>query len=171
MAFAQIQAAPFLPLPWRAIRDQACCVSKAFTREDADASFSVPPPSSRSAPHPLTAYGARLLRLRRSELDNDDEHAVLHARLQAILDHAFVLDPAGGERVALGARVVLRSEANAERTVVLVTPDEVGFVPSGISAAAPLGRALVGSRAGESVTVELPRGTEELTIVAVDWPS
>jgi transcription elongation GreA/GreB family factor len=54
--------------------------------------------------------------------------------------------------------------------VVIVTPDEVGLVPSAISAASPLAQALLGARVGDTVEVELPRGLEELTVVAIEWP-
>ena len=142
-------------------------MSKAFTREDADAGFEVPPPSARLSEHRLTAYGARIVRDRLAELGPDGAGA---DRLRALLDHAEVVEPAGADRAALGARVRVRSEKGVERVVVIATPDEVGLVPSAISVASPLASALIGTRAGDVVELELPRGTEELTVLAIDWP-
>jgi transcription elongation GreA/GreB family factor len=149
-------------------------VAKAFTREDADASFEAPPPAARLSEGRLTAYGARLVRDRLAELErggaaNDSARAL--DRLRDLLDGAEVLDPARAEHVALGARVTVRSEKGAPRTVVIVTPDEVGLVPSGISAASPLAQALLGAEVGDTVELELPRGTEELTVTSIEWPT
>lgn len=154
-------------------RGHAVPVSKAFTREDEDAGFAVPARPGRLSEARLTAYGARIVRERLADLERSGaaaEGALAADRLRELLDSAEVLDPAGAERVALGARVVVRSEDGKERTVVLVTPDEVGLVPSAISAASPLAQALLGARIGETVELDLPRGTEELTILTIDWP-
>jgi transcription elongation GreA/GreB family factor len=146
-------------------------VSKAFTREDADASFEAPPPAARLSEARLTAYGARLLRERLAELERTGDAAESALRLRELLGRAEVVAPAGAEHAALGARVMTRSVAGTARAVVIVTPDEVGLVPSAVSAASPLARALLGARVGETVEVELPRGLEELTVTAIEWPS
>ncbi len=87
---------------------------------------------------------------------------------RALLDGAEIVEPAGGERAALGARVRFRDGRGRERAVVIVGPDEVGVVPGGVSAFAPLGQALVGARAGDDVVVET--NDEELAVLAVEWP-
>ncbi|MDB4936880.1 MAG: hypothetical protein JWP87_3852 [Labilithrix sp.] len=157
-----------LALETRADRAHVELVSKAFTREDADASFEAPPPTARLSEGRLTAYGARIARDRLAELERESHGA---ARLRELLEGAEVLDPAGADHVALGARVTLRTDKGAQRTVVIVTPDEVGLVPSGVSAASPLARALLGARAGDTVELDLPRGPEELTVTSIDWPT
>lgn len=153
-------------------RGHAVRVSKAFTREDANASFEAPARSGRLSEARLTAYGARIARERLADLEREGtgEGALAVDRLRALLDSAEILEPAGAERVAIGARVRIQLENGKQRVVVLVTPDEVGLVPSAISAASPLAQALLGARTGEAVEVELPRGTEEVTVLAIDWP-
>ncbi|MDB5218914.1 MAG: Transcription elongation factor GreB [Myxococcaceae bacterium] len=153
-------------------------MSKAFTREDADASFDAPVPTARLSESRLTAYGARIVRDRLSELERKDasspsvDSTLAVTRLRDLLGSAEVVDPAGADHVALGARVTVQSDkSDVERTVVIVTPDEVGLVPSGISAASPLAQALLGAMPGDTVELDLPRGTEELTIVAIEWPT
>jgi transcription elongation GreA/GreB family factor len=153
-------------------------MSKAFTREDADASFDTPArgdrPGHAVGSHArLTAYGARIARERLAELERGGppaEGALAVERLRELVEGAVVVDPAGADHVALGARVRVRAEDGKERVVVLVTPDEVGLVPSAISAASPIAQALLGASVGETVELELPRGTEELTVLALEWP-
>ncbi len=140
-------------------------VSKAFTRDDDDAGF-LPPPSRQRSATRLTAYGTRLMREHLATLDAADPAAL---RLASTLEGADVIAPAGGDVAALGAAVRVRDERGAEREIVLVTVDEVGLVPRGVGIGAPLGRALLGSRADDVVAVESPR-EEELTVVAVRWP-
>lgn len=138
----------------------------------------MPPPVERHSERRLTAYGARMLRehvadleKRTSTVEGESVDGTLAlVRLRDLLADAEVVKPAGAEHVALGARVRFRTEAGKERIVVLVTPDEVGLVPLAISVASPLALALLGSQVGETVELELPRGTEELTVVAIDWP-
>jgi len=142
-------------------------VSKAFTREDADASFEAPARSARHSEGRLTAYGARIARDRMADLERSGGSV---EKLRDLLEGAEVLDPAGADHVALGARVHVRSDNGTERTVVVVTPDEVGLVPSAISAASPLAQVLLGAIVGDTVELELPRGLEELTIVSIEWP-
>jgi transcription elongation GreA/GreB family factor len=156
-------------------------VSKAFTREDADAGFDAPAPSTRLGTARLTRYGARLLRERLRELEakgphhdgpptQAGEHPMVIERMQALLADAEIIEPAGHEHIALGAHVRVRSGEGRERELMIVTADEVGVVPSAISAASPLAHALIGAQVGETVEFELPRGVEELTVVALDWP-
>ncbi len=152
-------------------------MSKAFTREDADSGFDAPIPTARLSESRLTAYGARLARDRLAELEHRDasstsvDGTLAVGRLRDLLDGAEVVNPAGADHVALGARVTVQSDkSDKRRTVVIVTPDEVGLVPLGISAASPLAQALLGAMVGDSVELDLPRGTEELTILAIEWP-
>lgn len=168
---------PASDLALRPDRGHAGGVSKAFTREDADASFEAPGRTERHSEARLTAYGARIVRERLAELEravsssgSGGEGGLVVERLRGLLDVAEVVDPAGADHVALGARVRVQSDKGEQREVVIVTPDEVGLVPSAISAASPLAQALLGARVGETVELELPRRTEELTVLAIEWP-
>ncbi|HKA91149.1 MAG TPA: GreA/GreB family elongation factor [Haliangiales bacterium] len=140
-------------------------MSKAFTSEE-DAGLDVPVPARRRDPTRLTRYGARLLAARLDTLDPDDTAA---GRIREILDDAQVMAPTGRDTAAFGARVRFRDGDGHERAVVLVSTDEVGVVPEGVSMATPLGQALVGVAVGDTIAVESPR-EDELTILAIDWP-
>jgi transcription elongation factor GreA len=131
-------------------------------------------PSARLSEARLTAYGARIVRERLADLERsgtNGEGALAVERPRDLLDEAEVVDPAGAEHAALGARVRVRSDKGVERIVVIVTPDEVGLVPSAISAASPLAQALLGASVGDTVELELPRGIEELTVLSIEWPA
>lgn len=87
------------------------------------------------------------------------------------LDALTVIDPkphpAG--RAFFGAWVTVEGEAGEERTYRLVGPDEFDVARGLISVDAPLGRALLGKREGDEVTVRRPAGALELTVVEIAW--
>jgi transcription elongation factor GreB len=99
--------------------------------------------------------------------------ARLH-RLQKQLESYEVVDPAQRpktDRVFFGATVTVEDESGIETTYQIVGGDELeaSLGEGRISYEAPLGRALLGKREGESVTVRRPAGQVELTVVKVEW--
>jgi len=106
-------------------------------------------------------YGKRKLR----ELDR--RLRFLSERLDSLTVMEPQPDPRG--RAFFGAWVTIEDEDGEQRTYRLVGPDELD-VPAGlISVDAPLGRALLGRREGEAVTVERPAGSIELLVLRVAW--
>jgi transcription elongation GreA/GreB family factor len=68
--------------------------------------------------------------------------------------------------VELGSRVRVRdTDGEHEHTVVARAP--VGTAPGCVSVGSPVGRALLGRRAGDKVEVQSPGGVRLLTVVAV----
>ncbi|HVI22276.1 MAG TPA: GreA/GreB family elongation factor, partial [Myxococcales bacterium] len=63
---------------------------------------------------------------------------------------------------------VLRDETGKETSWRIVGPDEADAKERRLSVDSPLARELLGKAAGETVTLELPRGTMELAVVSVD---
>ncbi len=108
-------------------------------------------------------YGKRKLR----ELDR--RLRFLSERMDALT----VVDPAPhpSGRAYFGAWVTVEHEDGEERTYRLVGPDEFDVDKGLISVDAPLGRALLGKREGDTVTVQRPAGDVELTIVEIAWES
>jgi len=99
--------------------------------------------------------------------------AKLH-RLQKQLESYEVVDPASRpktDRVFFGATVTVEDEDGARATYQVVGGDELeeSLGPGRISYEAPLGRALLGKREGDTITVRRPAGEVELTIVEVAW--
>ncbi len=110
-------------------------------------------------------YGKRRLR------QIDSRIRFLTKRIEA----AEVVDPeaprAGqaATRAFFGATVRYASAAGVERVVRIVGTDEVDLNRNHISWVSPLGRALMKSEAGESVVLQLPGGTENLTVLDVRY--
>jgi len=81
--------------------------------------------------------------------------------------------PGSSESGAGGDEDILRSDralcqcAGAERVVSIVGTDEIDLNRNHISWVSPLGRALMKSAAGDSVVLQLPGGTEYLTVLEV----
>jgi transcription elongation factor GreB len=159
-------------------------MSKAFAKEDASEAAPV------ARPHPegrrlLTVEGhgralQELQRLRGEErprllgeasvLGRERLRAVEArlAELTALLEAAEVVEPAAdGSPAAFGAWVSTEDDEGQRSTVRLVGPDEADPRAGRVSVASPLGRALLGRRAGETAVVERPRGAVELQVVAV----
>ena len=94
--------------------------------------------------------------------------AVLHAQIAA----AHPVDPdASNGTVDIGERVRLR-ELRTGRTLeyTVVGSLEADPLARRISAASPLGKALLGQPRGAVVTAETPRGRRRFEILAIDEP-
>jgi len=87
------------------------------------------------------------------------------------LEHAVVVDPREqrGDKVFFGATVELEDEDGARSTYVIVGEDESDMKVGRISWRSPVGRALLGKRAGDVVTVRRPAGETDLEIIAVRY--
>jgi len=142
-------------------------MSKAFTRE-----YDVQePPASASAPHLepgearyVTPEGQRALQRELASLDPASRRAqTLAATLPLLTVHA----PRCEGRAVFGCYVVLRDETGKETAWRIVGPDEADAKERRLSVASPLARELLGKEPGDTVTLELPRGTMELAVVTV----
>ncbi len=106
-------------------------------------------------------YGKKKLR----ELDGRLRH--LSLKLDALTVVHPKPHPDG--RAFFGAWVTVEHEDGEERTYRLVGPDEFDAGRGLISVDAPLGRALLGRREGDTAVVVRPVGAATLTVVAVRW--
>jgi transcription elongation factor GreB len=108
-------------------------------------------------------YGKRRLR------QIDGRIRFLTQRIEA----AQVVDPEAPReeqletRAFFGATVRYANAAGAERVVSIVGTDEIDLNRNHISWVSPLGRALMKSAADDSVVLQAPGGTEDLTVLEV----
>jgi transcription elongation GreA/GreB family factor len=68
--------------------------------------------------------------------------------------------------IVLGSRVQY-TLAGREQAFTLVSPDESAPSQGRLSVQAPIGRALLGHQAGETVEVRTPTGLRELEVLSV----
>jgi len=87
------------------------------------------------------------------------------------LDSAMVVDNSGStqQRVHFGATVTIESENGGQREVTIVGVDELDSGDARISWRSPLAKALLTAAAGDTVSVDAPRGVERLAIIAVRY--
>jgi transcription elongation factor GreB len=81
-----------------------------------------------------------------------------------------VSDPTtDAKRVFFSAYVTVEDEDGNEKTYRIVGADESDLERGFISIDSPVARALLGKREGDEVTVRVPKGEVEYTIVAVAY--
>ncbi len=108
-----------------------------------------------------------------SEYDEaKSEQAKIEARINELeyqLDHAEIIDVEDADAVSIGKKVTVKRLSDG----VEATYEIVGFAQSDpasgkISDESPVGKALVGSKAGQTVVVEAPIGNLEYEILRID---
>jgi transcription elongation factor GreA len=110
---------------------------------------------------------------------NNDEHQAIRedeavlvariARLEDILTRAIIVDRADADdSVAIGSRVSVLDLVSGERLEYVIDGAHGSRRRGTVSVLSPVGRALLGRRPGERVTVELPNGRRrELELYAI----
>ena len=89
---------------------------------------------------------------------------------QRVLEFARVIDTSrlGSEKVGLLSKVEITNMTNKARmTYTLVSPHEANLKEGKISIKSPIGQALLGKKAGESVEVRVPAGLLTLRIESI----
>lgn len=98
------------------------------------------------------------------------EQSILEGRIQhleAILRDAVEIGAASTTAVSLGSTVTVEDEYGEEERYTLVGSHEAAPALGRISGTSPVGRALLGARPGETVTVAAPSGSFRLKILSL----
>lgn len=108
-----------------------------------------------------------------SEYDEaKSEQAKIEARIQELeyqLENAVIVDSSAGDKVSMGSKVtVLRKTDNQEFVYEIVGFSQSNPAAGKISDESPVGKALLGASAGETVVVEAPIGNLEFEIKSID---
>ena len=84
---------------------------------------------------------------------------------------AVLVDPSAGpsDEIRFGATVLARDAQGRERRLQIVGVDEANGREGKVAFVAPIARALLGRRRGDLVTLQSPRGEEELEVVAIEY--
>ncbi len=97
--------------------------------------------------------------------------AELDEMLDALLERAAIVSPDAIPKdvVTMNSRVVCALEGEAQpRDWTLVYPDDADLAAGRLSVLSPIGQALLGARAGETVDYRLPGGrAQRVTIVEI----
>lgn len=149
-------------------------MSKAFTSEETDeAPIVVRPraPLPEGVPNYVTPAGHAALEAElkalRTQSVKDPAIAGRVADLEARLACAVRVEPSVHADVRFGATVELEDENGARRKYQLVGVDEADAKVGKIAFTAPLARALLGKKVGETFAFRSPRGDEELTVTSI----
>ena len=101
------------------------------------------------------------------------EKARIEARidsLEDILSRAVILEEGSGEVIGLGPGVELADPLSGERlSAPVASPAEANVrgTPMKISDASPMGKALLGHRVGDVLSLDTPKGKREFRVVAI----
>lgn len=88
------------------------------------------------------------------------------AEIEDILANAEIIQAGTGNMVALGCTVELKSDGKAV-TYTVVGPVEADPLEGKISNESPIGKALMGKKVGDSVTITTPKGSIAYDIVVI----
>ena len=90
--------------------------------------------------------------------------------LEELIENAVILDESNIDSsvISLGSTVkLLNKTINAEFTYALVGSNEANPAEFKISDQSPIGAALIGKKAGDEITVEVPNGTIVMKVIEV----
>ena len=105
--------------------------------------------------------------------DAKNRQAFLEGRIieiERLLERAEVIDEEAAHRsreVRIGSTVTVAMPGGAEQEYQLVGPAEANPSEGRISHESPVGRALLGRKRNDTVTVSTPGGDADMTVVAV----
>jgi transcription elongation factor GreA len=97
------------------------------------------------------------------------EQSILEGRIKhltALLREAVEIEGSSTSQVSLGTTVTVEA-GQGEETYTIVGSHEASPADGRISSISPIGRALMGGRAGDTVVVAAPRGAFGLRIVSL----
>ena len=110
-----------------------------------------------------------------SEYDEaKNEQGKLYSRIaevENILLHAVIVeeDEISTDVVSIGSKVTITPEGGGKTMVLwVVGSQEADFKAGAISEESPVGKALMGARIGDTVTVDAPRGTMRYTVDKIE---
>ena len=105
--------------------------------------------------------------------DAKNQQAFVEGRIveiEKLLERATVIDEEAAHHskiVQVGSNVTVRSEKGKSQKYHIVGSAEANPAEGRISHESPVGRALIGKKRGEKVTVATPRGAIDMTVTSV----
>jgi transcription elongation factor GreA len=103
--------------------------------------------------------------------DAKNEQAWVEGRIRTLehmLQHAHIITQAKSDTVVIGSKVQIRDADGDNYDWMIVGSAEANPRHSRISNESPVGQAIMGHKAGDTVRVNTPGGVEEFTILKVE---
>ncbi len=105
--------------------------------------------------------------------DAKEAQAFVEGRIQeieAILESAEVIEDncKQGDGIGVNCRVTVTTSKGDQRIYTMVSANEVDPLEGKISANSPIGKAILGHKVGDKVTVEVPSGRLDLQIKSIE---
>lgn len=100
-----------------------------------------------------------------------NEQAFIEGRildLEQLLATARIIENGHGDTVSLGSKVTIQEDGTDPELYTIVGEAEANPREGRISNASPLGKALLGHKAGDRVTVAAPSGSFEIAVLKVE---
>jgi transcription elongation factor GreB len=109
-------------------------------------------------------YGKRRLR----EIDRRIQFLTKRLELAQVVDASV---HRGRDQIFFGASVMYVDESSIERRIEIVGVDEADSLTGQVSWVSPIARAFLKRKVGDTISLNTPRGLEELEIVSVEYPA
>lgn len=89
--------------------------------------------------------------------------------IEHILKYAEIIEKSNSGEIGLASTAVIQKVGDdTQRTFTIVGPAEADMVQGKLSSESPIGRALLGKRAGDTADVVTPNGATHYTIITVE---
>ena len=90
------------------------------------------------------------------------------AKVQSVLQSAVIVSDYHGDTVNLGSAVTIQKKGDTnKRTFTIVGSEESDMKEGKLSHRSPIGEALIGKKKGEVVSVKVPAGLADYTILDI----
>ena len=91
------------------------------------------------------------------------------AELEVILQHVVIVDEsAASDTITIGCTVTVQGADGKEASYKIVGSQEADVMSRAISEESPFGKALMGRKAGDEVTVEAPKGVIHYRVDSIE---
>ena len=106
------------------------------------------------------------------DLSENSEYDEAKNELEEILLHAVIVDESemDSDKISIGCRVVVTNLDNGKQLpeYTIVGSQEANVMERKVSEDSPFGKALMGTKAGDEITVEAPRGVIRYRVDSIE---
>lgn len=87
-------------------------------------------------------------------------------RLENLIREAEIIDNSNSNQIEIGSTVTIKDiTTEQERIVKIISSEESGITPGGITPDSPMGKALIGKEISKKIEITLPNGTKKAYLI------